>query len=217
MVVPAHDEQATIAACLASIRLSASRAGDVAVQIVVVADGCRDDTAAIAAASGAEVVEIDARNVGLARDRGFRHALKAGSRGLWLATTDADTVVGADWLPWHRGHALRRTELLAGTVVVADWSDWPATVRREYDKLYVSTHGHVHGANLGCDAQSYQDIGGFAALTHDEDQDLVARALKAGKTVRYDPDCPVVTSSRRAGRAPHGFAAHLTAVAAGLS
>ncbi|MDE2302707.1 MAG: glycosyltransferase family 2 protein [Sphingomonadales bacterium] len=69
LLVPAHDEAPTLGAAHAML------AGLVAagVRVVVVADNCRDETAAVAAAAGCEVV---VRNDPLRRGKG--HALAAG-------------------------------------------------------------------------------------------------------------------------------------------
>jgi len=213
VVVPAHDEQDLLPGCLAALHHAAAST-PVPVEVIVVADSCTDDTAAAARRAGAEVVEVTHRRVGCARAAGMTHALRHGTAGLWLATTDADSVVGPGWLEWHREHAAAGTEVLAGTVAVADWAAWPDPVRAEYDLRYQAAmtatgHRHVHGANLGCAAPVYAALGGFADLEHDEDRDLVARAHVAGHHVTYDRGSPVVTSARRSARAPHGFAAYL--------
>lgn len=218
MVVPAHDERELLPPCLGALRRAAHRIAPIPVEIIVVADACTDDTAEVARAAGAHVEEIDARNVGLARRAGLAYALRHGTDGLWLATTDADSRVGPGWLGWHRRHADAGVEVLAGTVTVGDWSPWPTPVRAEYDLLYragmtATGHRHVHGANLGCDAGTYRRIGGFAGLRHDEDRDLIARAEAAGARVVSDIGSPVVTSGRRVARAPAGFAAFLTSLA----
>ena len=219
VVVPAHDERDLLPACLTALRQAAAAVAPLPVEVIVVADGCTDDTVAVARRSGARVVEVRHRNVGRARAAGMTYALRHGPAGLWLATTDADSLVDTGWLGWHRDHATAGTEILAGTVAVADWQTWPAGVRAEYDLRYQAAmtatgHRHVHGANLGCDAGVYAGLGGFAALDHDEDRDLVARAHAAGRQVTYDRGSPVVTSARRAARAPHGFAAHIAGIAA---
>jgi glycosyltransferase involved in cell wall biosynthesis len=54
VVIPAHDEQAVIGRCLRALA-EGTRPGEL--DIVVVANGCRDDTAAIAKAEGVVVVE----------------------------------------------------------------------------------------------------------------------------------------------------------------
>jgi len=72
VLVPAHDEASIIAATLDSIR-SQLREGD---RLLVVADNCSDDTAVLARAAGAEVIErfdAQARGKGYALDFGVRH------------------------------------------------------------------------------------------------------------------------------------------------
>ena len=220
VVVPAHDEQDLLPHCLTALAAGAAPVAPLPVEIIVVADGCTDDTAEVARAHGATVLVIDARNVGRARAAGLAHALRAGPDGLWLATTDADSRVPPGWLRAHQTHAGKGVALVVGTVAVEHWSPWPATVRERYESRYRSGmtatgHDHVHGANLGCDARTYQQVGGFAALPHDEDRDLVARVVGAGARVVFDAQSPVVTSARRAGRAPRGFAGFLADIAAG--
>jgi len=71
IVMPAHDEAAGIAAAIATV-LPQLRAGD---RLLVVADNCSDDTARIAAAAGASVVErhdLTRRGKGYALDHGVR-------------------------------------------------------------------------------------------------------------------------------------------------
>ncbi|WP_410811532.1 glycosyltransferase [Micromonospora sp. 067-2] len=217
VVVPAHDEQAMLPGCLSALR-AALHDQPVRTELIVVADQCRDGTAAIAAQAGATVVELAARNVGSARAAGFAHALRGGAEGLWLATTDADSRVPRNWIDWHRRHALRGTDILVGTVTVADWTLRPRQVRDRYEKryrseLHGSDHTHVHGANLGCAASAYDDLGGFAPLTHGEDHDLVFRGRQAGLRIVADATCPVDTSARQHSRAPAGFARYLDTLA----
>ena len=72
VLVPAHDEASIIIATLDSIRAQLCE-GD---RLLVVADNCTDDTAALARAAGAEVVErfdAQARGKGYALDFGVRY------------------------------------------------------------------------------------------------------------------------------------------------
>ncbi len=90
VLMPAHDEAAGIAASLATVRPQLE-SGD---RLLVVADNCRDDTARIAAAEGAEVVErADAtrRGKGYALDFGVRHL--SGDPPQVLVIVDADCAV----------------------------------------------------------------------------------------------------------------------------
>jgi glycosyltransferase involved in cell wall biosynthesis len=220
VVVPANNEEDLLPACLTALSVCAGQVAPLPVELVVVADDCSDATAAVAKAYGAEVVTVEARNVGRARAAGLAYALRNGPDGLWLATTDADSRVPPGWLSAHQAHATTGADLVVGTVTVERWGAWPATVRERYELSYragltATGHDHVHGANLGCDARTYQEAGGFAPLPHDEDRDLVARVVGAGFHVVFDADLPVVTSTRRVARAPAGFAAYLIGLADG--
>jgi glycosyltransferase involved in cell wall biosynthesis len=217
VVVPAHDEQELLPACLAALHRASGALGRTPVEIVVVADDCGDGTAGLAADAGAEVVTVAARNVGLARAAGVAHALRHGPAGLWVACTDADSRVGADWLRWQLGHARDGVGLLLGTVEVDDWAPWPPTMPARYEaryrrKITGAVHGHVHGANLGFSAETYLAAGGFPGLTVAEDRVFAQRVRAGGARVVTDPSCPVWTSARPHGRARHGFASYLTAL-----
>jgi len=72
VLMPAHDEAAGIAAALATV-VPQLLPGD---RVLVVADNCTDDTAALATAAGAEVVQrrdASRRGKGYALDFGVRH------------------------------------------------------------------------------------------------------------------------------------------------
>jgi glycosyltransferase involved in cell wall biosynthesis len=214
VVVPAHDEQDLLPACLAALTVAADRVAPVPVEIVVVADACGDDTVLCAAAVDAQVLTVDYRNVGRARAAGMTHALRAGADGLWLATTDADSRVDPAWLCWQWEAARAGADLLVGTVTVDDWTPWPEQLRAAYETGYDQAvtgvgHSHVHGANLGCSAAAYQAAGGFPAVPYDEDRALISRFRSTGARVVADSRCPVTTSARPVARAPLGFAAHL--------
>jgi len=91
VLVPAHDESSTIQATLAGIRPQL-RDGD---RLLVVADNCTDDTAALARAGGAEVLERrngQLRGKGYALDFGIRHL--AADAPEVLVIVDADCLVG---------------------------------------------------------------------------------------------------------------------------
>ncbi|MGK5684231.1 glycosyltransferase [Actinoplanes sp. URMC 104] len=211
VVVPAHNERDLLPACLDSLALAKA---PVPVEVVVVADACTDDTAALAAAAGATVLEIAARNVGRARAAGMDHALRHGPDGLWLATTDADSRVPPEWLLWHLTHAAAGADLLAGTVLVDDWAGWPDALPGLYESRYAASNAHVHGANLGVAAAAYLAAGGFRPVAHDEDRGLIAQVRAAGGRVVDDATCPVVTSARADGRAPLGFSSYLRGLSA---
>ncbi len=89
VVVPAHDEQDSIARCVRS--LGQMTRGDFDVRVLVVADNCSDATARVARQAGAVVLE---RNDATRRGKG--HALEFAFRALLEAGCDALAVVDAD-------------------------------------------------------------------------------------------------------------------------
>lgn len=97
IVIPAHDEESHIAATVRSCQaLSHDRA---ACRIVVVADNCTDDTASVARAAGAEVLERrdpERRSKGHALEFFFR--TQAESNPEQGGATDAVVIVDADTL-----------------------------------------------------------------------------------------------------------------------
>ena len=218
VVVPAHDEQALLPACLASIRRAARHPAlrGIAVHLVPVLDACSDDSGEVAPGA----VEVQARNVGVARAAGIARVLAAEAGRpavqLWLASTDGDTTVPADWLAVQLALARHGAEVVAGTVRVDDWSQQPASVRARFAMTYGAPsrgHLHVHGANLGMSAEAYLDAGGVPPLALAEDQALVDALRGRARRMVATGRIPVTTSARRESRTVGGFADHLRALA----
>jgi glycosyltransferase involved in cell wall biosynthesis len=199
VVVPAHNEQELLPACLATL-------GEAVV--IVVADACTDRTAEVARRCGATVLEISARSVGAARAAGVRELLRRGAS--WVATTDADTLVPPCWLDAHVRYAARGWNAVAGTVTVTDWREHPPLRPAAYARYYATDRSPVHGATLGFTADAYVAAGGFPAISTGEDHALVAAMERTGRRVLRTPRVTVITSARTRYRAPHGFGHLLT-------
>jgi glycosyltransferase involved in cell wall biosynthesis len=211
IVVPAHDEETLLPACLAALQRAVDAAG-VPVHLLVVADTCTDQTVAVARACGVRAMMIRARNVGAARSAGMGELLRLTAgvdpAAVWLATTDADTVVPRDWLKRQLKYAGQGWDVVLGTVAVADWDGHPPHVPAAFHAQYDfgdGAHPHVHGANLGIRASAYRAAGGFRPLRTAEDHALLAAATEAGCSVLPASDITVETSARRRARAPLGF------------
>jgi glycosyltransferase involved in cell wall biosynthesis len=219
VVVPARDEEQLIGRCLQSIMRARSRLlvdhPEVACRVVVVADSCVDDTARIAQAfPGIRVVSCAAGRVGAARSLGIRAVLAdapdPAAADCWIANTDADTVVPENWLSYQWQLAHRGADAMIGTVrpdpadlTPSEWQRWRAGHRPGHP------NGHVHGANLGISARAYHLAGGFPAVAEHEDNLIIDRLRALGRTLIASDACEVVTSGRRIGRTPGGYASHL--------
>jgi glycosyltransferase involved in cell wall biosynthesis len=208
VVVPARDEAERIDACLASIALAAAQA-DIAVTIIVVADGCLDDTAARARRHpGVTVLETEGSNVGGARAAGVALALDRGAT--WIANTDADSTVPPNWLAAQLALARRGADVIIGTVQPRF-----AELRPDEIESWRRTHGdgqslgNIHGANLGMTADAYRRAGGYFPLPEHEDTDLVRRLRQTGAAVIASDLARVETSGRHVGRTPGGYARYL--------
>jgi cellulose synthase/poly-beta-1,6-N-acetylglucosamine synthase-like glycosyltransferase len=220
VIVPAADEEDTVADCLVALRAAGERlrAGGsaAALRLVVTLDDCRDRTAQrVAAFAEVEAVPITRRCVGAARAAATAHVLRTALdvHSLWLANTDADSRVPANWLVEMVRAAERGSELVVGTVLPSDDLP-PATYASWLERHdFADGHPHVHGANLGIRADRLVSLGGWAELATGEDVDLVARAVAAGAVVCRTGSIPVRTSARAVGRAPKGFSSYLRALA----
>lgn len=222
VVVPARDEAAVLPRCLSSIDRATSRVRDAAdTVVIVVADACFDDTEAVAArclgGTRAAIVRSDRGNVGAARHAGIDAALAICGPGaadrLWIAMTDADTVVPPHWLRHQLRAASAGWHALVGGVAIGDRADrWPGVDDALADHHRAQRHAGVaavHGANLGMLAASVLAVGGMPELALAEDAALVTRLEHAGCPVLQAPDMVVFTSARRDGRARGGFATFL--------
>ena len=225
VVVPAHDEETRITACLAALgravdRLRTDRP-EVEVTVTVVLDGCTDGTLAAVRASASpwlHVLETARGGVGRARALGAAAALaspsttgaEAAPGRQWLAHTDADSRVDAGWLVQQLAALDDGAHLLVGAVV-PDPQDLDPAVLARWEAAHPpgATLGHVHGANLGVRADAYAAIGGFDPVPEHEDVRFVERARELGLRVDATTDLPVVTSGRFDGRTPGGYADHL--------
>lgn len=215
VVIPAHNEAADIARCLASVHAAAACGGlaGEAVRIFVAVDRCHDQTASIAAACGATVIVADGGNVGSTRAAGMRAAIAAGA--VWLASTDADSSVPPDWLAAQRQCG---ADAFCGMVSVVDWRDYARDVQHAFTQAHPrhDGHVHVHGANLGVCRTAYLACGGFQPLDAHEDVALIDALAARGARIARRAAPVVLTSARRGARAKGGFADYLLALEARL-
>jgi hypothetical protein len=223
VVVPACNEQDLLPRCLFSIKAAASLLACIAtVDIVLAVDQSTDRTRTLGNGILGDgrgiVVCTDAGIVGRARFVATRIALRRYQGPLnrcWLANTDADSVVPSTWLRDQLDLANRGIEAIAGTVEVDSFCEHGPLAESRFRRSYCiqpdGSHTHVHGANLGVRADLYLRAGGWNHIATAEDHDLWNRLGQIGaKRISVNHVC-VITSGRRVGRAPHGFADTLAA------
>lgn len=211
VIVPAHNEEEHLPACVASL-MRAGRCADLhgePVAVIVVLDSCSDASEAAARRGGATTLTLNSRNVGAARAAGAQHAIRLGAR--WLAFTDADSTVAPDWLA---AQLAQGSDAVCGTVAVADWGSYGERMQAHYAATYTDAdgHRHIHGANLGVSTAAYLSAGGFRPLESSEDVALVEMLQLHGALITWSAAPRVVTSARRSFRAPLGFGATLLRV-----
>jgi hypothetical protein len=243
VVIPARDEQERITACLTSVRHAlAALPVDVAVAVAVVLDRCGDATpervaavladwpqaVAVTVGSSARVDRVPdvpvlprraaGSGVGARRDLGLRVVLNRlaphPAARTWLMSTDADTVVPADWAVAHLHRAAAGVHAVAGLADLVGAEHlatdallrYRAIVRRG---LHGDSHRHVYGANLGVRADAYLAVGGFPPDGAGEDHGLWRRLGAAGYTLSQPVGIRVRTSARLHGRADDGLASLL--------
>lgn len=216
VVIPAHDEEHLVGACVASVDVAVKHLEQaepgVDVSVTVVLDACTDRTAARALESsgalGVHLLAVDARCVGAARAAGVAHArsmTQAAAVRVWIATTDADSRVDPGWLVDHVRMAQWLDALLGR--VEPDPSDLSPTLLAEWHRRH-ERGWHVHGANLGVRLSTYDQAGGFGPIAVHEDVALVEAVRAAGGIIGRGS--VVTTSARTAGRVQGGFATYLS-------
>jgi hypothetical protein len=218
VLVPVRNEQVSLPRLIASIETSVAVAKelrpDIQWAVVFALDHCTDHSERIIDAAGYSVIHSVERGVGAARREAARLGianLDGGDlRALWLANTDADSVVPWNWLIHQVDLAEAGAHLVVGSVRPI-LEDLDAERRLAWETTHRSGQalGHVHGANLGIRASTYCDAGGFAAVHEHEDVELVQRAIDRGAEAVATDAHSVMTSGRLIGRTAGGYASYL--------
>ena len=217
VLIPARNEELLLPRCLVSVlRCVSELPSNVSADVIVVADCCTDATESIASSllhGIGMAVRTSVGNVGESRAQAGQLALARTSvppDRCWLANTDADCELPEGWLLHQLQLAREGWQAVAGIVDVDCFVEHEAAVERRFRLSYElrpdGTHPHVHGANLGVRADAYLQAGGWGALHTAEDHDLWNRLRHLAVPYCSDSRLPVITSGRRVGRAPLGFA-----------
>lgn len=223
ILIPARNEQQLLPRCLHSvIAACAALPREVTTDVIVAVDSSTDLTRDIAErmlSDRGAVIVTNAAAVGRTRALAAETALQrylGPLRECWLANTDADCCVPETWLVDQLAIASEDVDAIAGTVDVDSFDDHGIGASEQFRNTYLihpdGSHPHVHGANFGVRADAYLRAGGWGEFETAEDHDLWNRLLQTGSRRRSIGNMTVLTSGRRIGRAPHGFAGALVAL-----
>ena len=189
-IVPAHNEEALLAATLDSIH-AAARAGRLEYEVIVADDASTDRTAEIARAHGATIVAVSLRQISAVRNAGAR-----ASRGGWLIFVDADTIVSPEALDAAR-RALEGGAVGGGAHVKWD-GELPFWARAlGATTLWTMRVGSMAaGCFVFCTRSAFDATGGFDETVFATEELWFSRALKRlGRFVLLRET--VTTSSRK--------------------
>jgi len=189
-VIPAHDEARGIRRTLDALQ-AAMAALQLEHEIVVVADACSDETAAIARACGARVLVVDHRHIAATRNSGARHA-----GGDCLVFVDADTCVDAGLLSAAMA-ALRDGAVGGGAMVQLSGTTtlYQRVAVRVLGWAFRVT-GIAPGCFIFCTRAAFNAAGGFDERYFAGEDVAISRALaRQGRFVILRE--PVSTSARK--------------------
>jgi glycosyltransferase involved in cell wall biosynthesis len=191
-IIPAFNEEKCIGHCIDSIRL------DTEAEIIVVANACTDNTAAVARLHGAKVIEEPQKGLTRARQRGYLQA-----EGALLAFIDADNIVPAGWAKIAAAHFEEPGVVaVSGPFVYLDVSTLVRFLSFVFYRIALVSHRFIgpmlQGGNFVIRASALDAAGGFntAVEFYGEDTDTAMRLAKQGKII-FDPKLWIYSSSRR--------------------
>jgi Glycosyl transferase family 2 len=234
VAIPARDEADRIAACLCALARQTRHAD----AVLVLANNCSDGTSAVAQALSVRVPyplhirvhtfsEVTA-NAGNARRLAMTYAAElAGHDGI-LLTTDADTIVGPDWIERNLLTLAAGADLVCGRVAV-DPTEAALIPKHLHADLALESeltklqdqfaarldpdpadpwprHAESAGASLAVTVSAFERAGGIPAIPSGEDRAFVHALARIDARIRHDPTITVTVSGRIHGRAPGGMA-----------
>jgi glycosyltransferase involved in cell wall biosynthesis len=176
VLVPAHNEEAYLGACLASIE-TAARPYQGQVETIVALNRCTDRTEELARSHGAVIVREDARNLAKIRNAAARAA-----SGEILLTIDADSTMSTNMLSEvERALAGGRT-VGGGVLMIPERLSLGIGLTFLILAPYALLRYRVSGGLFWCRRKDFEAIGGFdEGMVSGEDLDFALRLKAYGK------------------------------------
>jgi glycosyltransferase involved in cell wall biosynthesis len=204
-VVPAYNEEALIASCLAAIQAEIART-DCRSEIIVVDNNSTDGTRRIASSiPGVVIVDEPQRGLVQARRAGYLAA-----NGEFIANIDADTILPEGWLRTALEEFSRSPDLVAlsGPCIYYDLPRSAQFVAAMFYRIAFATYllvrfvlgagSMIQGGNFIVSKSALETAGGFNSdfCFYGEDTDLALRLSKVGP-VKFSLKLPALSSGRR--------------------
>ncbi len=197
VVIPVYNEEQYIKKCLEAI-MAQTRPAD---EIIVVDNNSTDKTIEIAKTFPVKTVNEKKQGIIPARNRGFAEA-----KGDIIARTDADTIVGKNWLKKIET-AFEKDSALMGLSGPARFSEVPSMVQVSnwptnmfFKSLkQILKHDCLFGPNMSLRKTAWNKVKKDVCLKDTqvhEDIDLSIHLAFYGK-IKYDPKLVVESSPRR--------------------
>jgi glycosyltransferase involved in cell wall biosynthesis len=171
-IVPANNEEHSIARTLNSIAEAASALGE-PYEMIVADDGSSDRTAAVAEAHGARVTRVRHRHIAATRNSGARVA--CGDRFIFV---DADTMVNAALV--QAALAAMRDGAVGGGCAVK-FDDPLPRYARIIERMLEDSFRHAKfaaGCFVFCTREAFVAVGGFDESVYGGEEILISMALK---------------------------------------
>jgi len=189
IILPAHDEERSIAPAVASIHASAGPFGE-PYEVIVVDDASTDRTAERARAAGAAVVSVAHRQISRTRNAGARAA-----RGASFLFMDADTLMN-DAAYKGAMRALARGASGGARVRFDGRLPWYTGAIHAALDVAMRGVGLAAGCFLFCPRAAFELAGGFDETLYAGEELALSHALKREGTFVVLSEC-VLTSGRK--------------------
>lgn len=205
--IPAYNEEARIAQCLASVQKEIVRAGmEHECEIVVVNNASTDRTGEIARGfAGITVIDEPRKGIAQARKTAYEHA-----SGELIANVDSDTLLPPGWLDTAVQEFEKDPNLVAlsGPFIFYDLPTFKRLVSQAFIATYPIAHFITHrilrvgailqGGNFVLRRGALDMAGGFdpSFEFYGEDTDIARRISKFGR-VKWTMRFPIYASGRR--------------------
>lgn len=232
VAIPVKNEEERLSLCLAAL----SRQPVLADHIVLLLNNCIDESAMAArcappCARNLHIVECSllpaVAGTGVARSLAMDYAASLIVKGV-LLTTDADAIVGDEWIEANLRAISSGADAVCGMAVIDPMDAAAIPVHLHEDDAREVAFGYLldeirsiivpdpadtwprhaedSGASIAITASMYRKIGGLPNVLSGEDRALIERLRSFGARVRHDPSIAVVVSGRLEGRAQGGMA-----------